>query len=35
MELDEKKSGRWIEEQKVFGLWEKGPLIVRLTEVKR
>ncbi|KAF2710597.1 cytochrome P450 [Pleomassaria siparia CBS 279.74] len=35
LELDEKRSGEWIAEQKIFGLWEKGPLWVKLTEVKK
>lgn len=35
LELDEKRSGKWIEEQKIFGLWEKGPLWVKLREVTR
>ncbi len=35
LELDEKRSGKWIEGQKIFGLWEKGPLWVKLREVKR
>jgi hypothetical protein len=32
-ELDE-KSMNWSE-QRVFALWEKGPLLVRLKEVRR
>ncbi|KAK3079312.1 hypothetical protein LTS18_005173 [Coniosporium uncinatum] len=31
----EERSQSWIEEQQIFGLWEKGPLSVRLTPVKR
>lgn len=28
-------SEHWIENQKVYFLWEKGPLYVHLTQVKR
>lgn len=35
MELDEKRCGNWIGDQKIFGLWEKGPLWVKLTAVRR
>ncbi|KAF2275245.1 cytochrome P450 [Westerdykella ornata] len=30
MELDEERCGDWIGDQKIFGLWEKGPLWMRL-----
>lgn len=34
LELDEKKTGDWMN-QRVYVLWEKPPLWVRLTPVKR
>jgi len=33
MELDEERSGDWMREQKVFVLWEKGELWVRVRAV--
>ncbi|KAF2204698.1 benzoate 4-monooxygenase cytochrome P450 [Delitschia confertaspora ATCC 74209] len=35
MELNKERSGGWTERQKVFGLWEKVPLWVRLRPVQR
>lgn len=35
MELDEERCGNWIGDQKIFGLWEKWPLWVKLEAVKR
>lgn len=34
LQLDE-RSQNWVKEQQVFGLWEKGPLFIRLTPMKR
>jgi len=34
LELDIARSSRWIEEQKIFGLWEKGPLWVKLRKAR-
>ncbi|KAF2463993.1 cytochrome P450 ClCP1 [Lindgomyces ingoldianus] len=34
LELDESRSANWIGDQKVFALWEKHPLYVRLTTVQ-
>ena len=35
MELDEKRCGQWMKEQKIWFLWEKPPLWVKLRAVKR
>ncbi|KAF2117930.1 cytochrome P450 [Lophiotrema nucula] len=35
LELDESRCGSWMESQKIFFLWEKPPLWVKLTAVKR
>ncbi|KAF2005008.1 cytochrome P450 ClCP1 [Amniculicola lignicola CBS 123094] len=34
IELDKERCGNWIGEQKIYGLWEKGPLYVKLTNVQ-
>lgn len=34
LELLEDKTGNWFD-QKVFALWEKGPLLVRVKEARR
>ncbi|KAL7944168.1 cytochrome P450 [Trichoderma barbatum] len=34
LELDEKRSGDWVSEQKIYAMWEKGPLWVKLTSAK-
>lgn len=35
MELDEERCGNWTREQKVFQLWEKKPLWIRLRSARR
>jgi averantin hydroxylase len=35
LELDTNRSADWIEGQKIFILWEKGPLWIKLKAVKR
>ena len=35
MELDETRCSEWIKEQKIFVLWEKGPLWVKLKIAER
>jgi averantin hydroxylase len=35
IELDHERCGDWIKEQKIYVLWEKGPLFVKLTNVRK
>jgi averantin hydroxylase len=34
LELDEERCGNWIGDQKIYGLWEKASLYVKLTPVQ-
>jgi averantin hydroxylase len=35
LELDEQRCGEWMKCQKIYFLWEKPPLWVKLTAVKK
>jgi averantin hydroxylase len=34
LELDEERCGTWFAEQKVYSLWERSPLWVKLKSVR-